>query len=171
MAQIDADGINGDTQDGVPLAFFQAAEKIGHPLAFQPEGSPHDEAVGYNLLTWGEYKFQFVPAVDRFKWLETRHMVNISDRWNRDKNDDLQFAFFNGVGWESWENIWAGMESHLGMRKLQDVWLQSSGHLLPSSAAQDGSRFTQHLLMAFSPAGGLLTKPLCGRWSTETNTS
>ena len=47
-----------------------------------------------------------VNAVDRFKWLEPRHMVNISDRWNRDKNDDLQFAFFNGVGWESWENIW-----------------------------------------------------------------
>jgi formylglycine-generating enzyme required for sulfatase activity len=44
--------------------------------------------------------------VDRFKWLETRHMVNISDRWNRNKTDDLQFAFFNGVGWESWENIW-----------------------------------------------------------------
>ena len=33
-------------------------------------------------------------------------MVNISDRWNRDKTDDLQFAFFNGEGWESWENIW-----------------------------------------------------------------
>jgi formylglycine-generating enzyme required for sulfatase activity len=106
MAQVDADGINGDTQDGVPLAFFQAAEKIGHPLAYQPEGPPHDEAVAWNLLTWGQYKFQFVPAVDRFKWLETRHMVNISDRWNRDKTDDLQFAFFNGVGWESWENVW-----------------------------------------------------------------
>ena len=106
MAEIDADGINGDTQDGVPQAFFQAAESIGHPLAFQPEGAPHDEAVAWNLLTWGQYKFQFVPAVDRFKWLETRHMVNISDRWNRSKTDDLQFAFFNGVGWESWENIW-----------------------------------------------------------------
>ena len=33
-------------------------------------------------------------------------MVNISDRWNRTKTDDLQFAFFNGVGWESWENLW-----------------------------------------------------------------
>ena len=33
-------------------------------------------------------------------------MVNISHRWNRNKTDDLQFAFFNGVGWESWENIW-----------------------------------------------------------------
>jgi formylglycine-generating enzyme required for sulfatase activity len=106
MAQIDADGINGDTQDGVPLAFFQAAEKNGHPLAFQPEGPFQDEAVACNLMSWGQYKFQFVPAVDRFKWLETRHMVNISDRWNRDKTDDLQFAFFNGVGWESWENIW-----------------------------------------------------------------
>jgi gamma-glutamyl hercynylcysteine S-oxide synthase len=106
MAQIDADGINGDTQDGVPSAFFQAAEKSGHPLAFEPEGPPHDEAVAWNLMTWGQYKFQFAPAVDRFKWLEPRHMVNISDRWNRDKTDDLQFAFFNGVGWESWENIW-----------------------------------------------------------------
>ena len=106
MAQIDADGINGDTQDGVPSAFFQTAEKAGRALAFEPEGPPNDEAVAWNLLTWGQYKFQFVPAVDRFKWLEPRHMVNISDRWNRDKTDDLQFAFFNGVGWESWENIW-----------------------------------------------------------------
>jgi formylglycine-generating enzyme required for sulfatase activity len=44
--------------------------------------------------------------VDKYKWLEPRHMVNISDRWKRDKTDNLQFAFFNGVGWESWENIW-----------------------------------------------------------------
>ncbi len=44
--------------------------------------------------------------VDRYKWLEPRHMVNISDRWKRDKTDNLQYAFFNGVGWESWENIW-----------------------------------------------------------------
>ena len=47
-----------------------------------------------------------MPTVDRYRWLEPRHQVNISDRWNRDKTDDLQFAFFNGEGWESWENIW-----------------------------------------------------------------
>ena len=57
-------------------------------------------------MNWGQYSFPFIPMVDRFKWLETRHMVNISDRWNPDKTADLQFAFFNGVGWESWENIW-----------------------------------------------------------------
>ncbi|HTV81653.1 MAG TPA: SUMF1/EgtB/PvdO family nonheme iron enzyme [Acidobacteriaceae bacterium] len=106
MKSIDADGVNGDTQDGVPLVFSLAAEKLGHPLAFEPEDSPSDEALAWNVLTWGQYDFRFAPTVDRFRWLETRHEVNISDRWNRDKTDDLQFAFFNGEGWESWENIW-----------------------------------------------------------------
>lgn len=108
MKEIGADGINGDTQDGVPLAFSEAAESIGHPLAFEPEGSPSDEALAWNVMTWGQYtqQFSFVPGVDRFRWLEPRHMVNISDRWNRSKTDDLQYAFFNDEGWESWENIW-----------------------------------------------------------------
>jgi gamma-glutamyl hercynylcysteine S-oxide synthase len=106
MAEIGADGINGDTQDGVPLAFSLAADKTGHPLAFEPEGGPADEALAWNVMTWGQYDFPFAPLVDKYKWLEPRHMVNISHRWNRDKTDDLQFAFFNGVGWESWENIW-----------------------------------------------------------------
>jgi gamma-glutamyl hercynylcysteine S-oxide synthase len=106
MSAVGADGINGDTQDGVPLAFSQAADNIGHPLAFEPEDGPSDEALAWNVMTWGQYTFPFAPLVDRYKWLEPRHMVNISDRWNHDKTSDLQFAFFNGVGWESWENIW-----------------------------------------------------------------
>src|SRR6201993_511150 len=107
MKLIGADGINGDTQDGVPLGFSLAAEKAGHPLAFEPEGSPSDEALAWNVLNWGQYNFPFIPEVDRFKWLEPRHMVNISDRWNLDKTSDLQYAFFNGIGWESWENVWS----------------------------------------------------------------
>ena len=106
MAQVGADGINGDTQWGVPRAFVEAAERAGHPLVFEPELPPHEEQIAYDLMNWGYYKFPFAPTVDRFKWLEPRHMVHISDRWNKDKTDDLQFAFFNGVGWESWENVW-----------------------------------------------------------------
>ncbi|ASG23713.1 formylglycine-generating enzyme family protein [Nitrospirillum viridazoti] len=104
--EIGIDGINGDTQDGVPLAFSLAADKTGHPLAFQPEGVLADEAVAWDLMSWGQYTFAPVPKVDRYKWLEPRHMVNISDRWARDKTDDLHYAFFNGVGWEAWENVW-----------------------------------------------------------------
>lgn len=106
MADIGADGMNGDTQAGVPLSFSTASEQIGHPLAFQPEQAFADEAVNWNVMSWGQYTFDPVPKVDRYRWLEPRHMVNISDRWARSKTDDLQFAFFNGGGWESWENVW-----------------------------------------------------------------
>jgi formylglycine-generating enzyme required for sulfatase activity len=108
MKEIGADGINGDTQDGVPVAFSLAADQSGHALAFEPEGSPSDEALAWNPMTWGQYggQYGFIPGVDRYRWLEPRHMVNISDRWNRDKVNNLQYAFFNGEGWESWENIW-----------------------------------------------------------------
>ena len=106
MAAIGADGVNGDTQDGVPRAFPDAAAKIGHPLAYEPEVGAPDEAIAYNAMNWGYYKFVFVPGVDRFRWFEPRHMVHVSDRMARDKTDDLQFAFFNGEGWESWENVW-----------------------------------------------------------------
>jgi iron(II)-dependent oxidoreductase len=108
MKEIGADGVNGDTQDGVPLAFSLAADQIGHRLVFEPEGGPADEALAWNLMTWGQYggQYDFVPGVDKYRWLEPRHMVHISDRWNRSKTNNLQYAFFNGEGWEAWENIW-----------------------------------------------------------------
>src|SRR5579863_3694476 len=109
MAEIGADGVNGDTQDGVPLAFTKAADITGHPLAFQPELSPSDEALSWDVMSWWSSQpspTPLAPEIYRFKWLETRHMANISDRNNRTKTDDLQVAFFNGIGWESWENVW-----------------------------------------------------------------
>jgi len=83
-----------------------ASDQTGHPVALEPEGGPADEAVQWNNLTWGYWKYPFVPMISRYKWLEPRHLVNVCDRWNRDKTDNLQYAFFNGVGYESWENIW-----------------------------------------------------------------
>jgi gamma-glutamyl hercynylcysteine S-oxide synthase len=106
MKAINADGVNGDTQDGVPLAFSLASDHVGHTLAFEPEEGTSEEGLAWDVMTWGQYEFPFAPEVDKYKWLETRHMVNISHRWARNKTDDLQFAFFNGVGWESWENVW-----------------------------------------------------------------
>jgi len=44
MAEIGADGINGDTQDGVPLEFLWQLISWTS-LAFEPEGPPPDEAL------------------------------------------------------------------------------------------------------------------------------
>jgi formylglycine-generating enzyme required for sulfatase activity len=107
LADIGADGINGDTLQGVPRTFRTASDALNHPLALEPElGPASDEMLNYNNMTWGYWKYDFVPTVSKYKWLETRHMVNISNRWAHDHTNDLQFAFFNGIGFESWENIW-----------------------------------------------------------------
>ena len=107
LADIGADGINGDTLEGMARVFRTASDRLSHPLALEPElafGS--DEMLAYNNMSWGYWKYDFAPTVSTYKWLEPRHMVHVSDRWAHDHTDDLQFAFFNGVGFESWENIW-----------------------------------------------------------------
>lgn len=107
MAEIGADGVNGDTFDGMPRAYRTASDQTGHPVAFEPEGSPRaDEMLMWNNQSWGYWKFPFAPMMSKLKWLEPRHMINVCDRWARDKTDNLQAAFFNGVGYESWENVW-----------------------------------------------------------------
>jgi len=107
MAEVGADGVNGDTFGGVPRTFREASDATGHPLVFEPEGYPDsDEMLNWDHMSWGYWKYPFIPMVSRAKWLEPRHMVNVCDRWNKDKTDDLQAAFFNGVGYETWENIW-----------------------------------------------------------------
>jgi gamma-glutamyl hercynylcysteine S-oxide synthase len=108
MAEIGADGVNGDTMTGVPRAFRDASDASGRPVLFEPEGFVgHDEMLAYNNMSWGYWRYPFTPLLSEGKLLEPRHMVHISDRWNRSKTDDLQFAFFNGVGLETWENIWS----------------------------------------------------------------
>ena len=112
LASIGADGVNGDTMNVVPYVYRTASDKTGHPLAFEPEHLQVDIGLAYNNMDWGQAVLppgpagRNAPLVAKYKWLEPRHMTHISDRWQRDKNTDLQYAFFNGVGMETWENIW-----------------------------------------------------------------
>jgi formylglycine-generating enzyme required for sulfatase activity len=108
LTEVGADGINGDTLEGFSRAFRVASDLTSHPLALEPELTPvGDEMLAWNNLSWGEgWKHEFLPPVSRDKWLESRHMVNIVNRWAHDRTDDLQQAFFDGVGYVSWENIW-----------------------------------------------------------------
>lgn len=107
VAAVGADGINGDTMEGVPRSFKLAANRLGRVMALEPEiGPASDEMLGWNVMSWGYWDYEFVPTVSRYKWLEPRHMIHVSNRFAHDHTDDLQFAFFNGTGFESWENVW-----------------------------------------------------------------
>ena len=121
MAEIGADGVNGDTFSGVPRTYRIASDATGHPIIFQPENAPAaDEGLMWNNQSWLVINFDFVPPANKLKWLEPRHMIDVVNRWGRDHTDDLQYAFFNGVGFETWENIW-GIWNQLTPRDAETV--------------------------------------------------
>ena len=103
-----ADGVNGDTYSGVPLAFHKAAMEIGRALVLQPESTAHagDHILTWNVQSWSKrIPDEPVPTVLKLKWLEPRHIINIENRWSRARTSDLQHALFNGIGYVAWENV------------------------------------------------------------------
>jgi formylglycine-generating enzyme required for sulfatase activity len=106
-AEVGADGINGDTYYSVPKGFREASDATGHPVVLQPETWPiADDAIKWNQQTWGKASTSFIPAASKLKWLESRHLTNVENRWARDRTDDFHYIFFNGHGYNAWENIW-----------------------------------------------------------------
>ena len=112
LKEIGADGINFDTLESVPPQFRQASDAGGHPLALEPQFQPRDESLAWTNLSWNDWvtwegkPYPFIPMVNKNKWMESRHTVNVTDRFTRDKTDSLQHAFFNGQGYASLENLW-----------------------------------------------------------------
>jgi formylglycine-generating enzyme required for sulfatase activity len=118
MKEFGADGLNGDTMPGLGREYLETSLKVEHPTALEPEWAMKDiDMVAWNTMSWGYWQYDKVPVVSKYKWLEPRHMVNMSERWARDRTDGLQSAYFNGVGYESWENVWGiwnGITPHDG---------------------------------------------------------
>ena len=49
-----ADGVNGDTMDGMAQEHLKASEAAGHPLVLEGEGYPAaNEMLNYNAMNWG----------------------------------------------------------------------------------------------------------------------
>ncbi|HEY8661593.1 MAG TPA: SUMF1/EgtB/PvdO family nonheme iron enzyme [Hanamia sp.] len=108
MKSIGADGLNGDTMFGVSLDFLKAIDTLNYPIALQPEVAINDlKMVEWNQMSWGYFwNYGYVPGVSVYKWFEPKHQVQVTNRWMIDKTNDLQYAFFNGIGYNAWENIW-----------------------------------------------------------------
>lgn len=116
------DGFNGDTMLTIPEEFWRSSLRVGHPIAAEPEGGGYSCAgnwtsAGWTPLGWGYFghkvdkmtcSYDFAPGVDKVKWLDPkgRHLTHVCDRWSKNRTSAIQLAFFNGDGYESWENIW-----------------------------------------------------------------
>jgi gamma-glutamyl hercynylcysteine S-oxide synthase len=138
MAQIGADGMNGDTLETVDNEFWQDSLTDHDPLAFEPElgvatgvyfaGFPPpppvvsvSPAIQWNPMGWGYWQTPYsLLGVSLPKWIEPRFTVHVNDRWSKSKIAMLQAAFLNGTGLESWENVW-GIWNQLTDRDCQAI--------------------------------------------------
>jgi formylglycine-generating enzyme required for sulfatase activity len=109
MAAVGADGLNGDTMYGIPADFLWAKDgNVNYPLALEPEINMKTlDMLQWNTMSWAYYDdYIKIPGVSLYKWLEPAHQPILNDRWAQNKTDDLQYAWFNGMGYCAWENIW-----------------------------------------------------------------
>eukprot|EP01052_Picozoa_sp_SAG31_P010929 SAG31_NODE_608_length_13576_cov_23.757290_9_plen_292_part_00 len=113
VVSMGADGINGDTMDGLNYSFWSGGLQNGKGLALEaqsmgrrnvPEGWTN---VTFNVNSWAEnWNYQRAPLVSTFKLLDSRHTPSITERSQTNRTDGLQHAFFNGMAYTSWESVW-----------------------------------------------------------------
>ncbi len=112
---LDSDGINGDTCDGLNATWFDESVAAGKALALESQSmgsrrygfSEGWENLTTNVMSWGEnWPYTDAPLISAYRIIEPRHMVQIVERFAENRTNGLHHAFFNGIGYETWENIW-----------------------------------------------------------------
>ena len=111
LAHVGADGANADSTVNIDEAFYTASVATGQPpAAWQAENGPnasHPTALNWQVMDIGYWggsvgnytgggggAWPWAPAVDKWKWFDARRITVVSDRWNTNKTDNLQAAFF-----------------------------------------------------------------------------
>jgi len=120
LKYVDADGINGDVTTGLGEYWRDVFDEAKEGLVIEPELDNDDKYLEYDQMGWGYWDYPFIPAISKQKWIEPRHMIHVCNRWAHDHTNDLQYSFFNGVGFETWENIW-GIYNEMTPRAVETV--------------------------------------------------
>ena len=101
-----ADGLNGDTLSRIPYEFYTAATSHGTPPALQPELGGTPRSLNYTTLEWAEAGgwsmdlTAHAPLVALNKWLQPKRMLNVCRRWDQNRRNAIQHAWFNGIGYD-----------------------------------------------------------------------
>jgi len=112
LQQLGAVGFNGDTMSYVNQSFYSAGLPLGEHIAIEPELGGNHSTMFWSTTGWGywpspgEKGWGSGPPVDAYKWLDGRRMTAICNRWAQNHTIDLMQAFFNGIAFVPWQNVW-----------------------------------------------------------------
>jgi hypothetical protein len=142
-----ADGVFLDTMNEALPGLPDALPDV----AFEGESTLPLGRIRDHHLSWAQwFADSDVPGVIRARWLEQRHMLHHTRRWNRDHSEELRSAWLNGVGMLVWENVfgsWVGWNGRdrttlRGMVAVQRRYseLLTHGDWVPLAARSDDLR-------------------------------
>jgi formylglycine-generating enzyme required for sulfatase activity len=114
-----ADGVNGDTMSEFSHQFYVRTKNVtGRPIGLQPESGESIDALAWSTIMWAEgwdntpppswnpMDGDVWPPVSAAKMISESYMVQLTDRWAQNKAPQAATAWFNGIGLNSWENVW-----------------------------------------------------------------
>ena len=86
-----------------------------------------------------------MPSVDSWKWFDSRRITHICNRWSKNHTDALQYALFNGDGFESWENVWG---TFVGITERDGEQIRRVGSLLRDE--NSSAKLTMHVALLWA---------------------
>jgi hypothetical protein len=112
VAALGVDGVFLDTMREAGSGLVAALRRLIPPPVLEGESRVPLERLGDHQLSWAQW-FADTPApgVLAAHWLERRHLLHHTRRWNRDHSDELQSSWINGTGMIVWDAVfgsWVG---------------------------------------------------------------
>ena len=137
--------------DGVNQTYWEEGLRRGHPIVMEPEVLMSNYSyLSYNAMSWGYWtpgaRDLVAPYVAMYKAVtEGRHLHHVTERWAQQHEDGIQQAFFNGAGFESWENVW-GVWNGITDRDAEGL-RRTSSILREFGSLVQGGEWTPHVVV------------------------
>ena len=133
--------------DKIKRYYYFTTSKFKFVLAIQKVKDPQFEPRAILLKFWN-----LINTCGLFTFVVLgQHLTHICERWAQDRTDGLQYAYFNGAGYESWENIWGiwnGFTPRDGsaLKRVSTI-LRKFGYLIMDKDTQ----WTPHIPVVYLP--------------------
>jgi hypothetical protein len=112
VTSLGADGVFLDTMREGGGALVAALRGLDPPPVLEGESRVPLDRLADHQLSWAQwFADSATPGVLAAHWLERRHMLHHTRRWNRDHSDELQSSWVNGTGMIVWDAVfgaWVG---------------------------------------------------------------
>ncbi|ARJ06434.1 hypothetical protein GCM10010988_16800 [Cnuibacter physcomitrellae] len=134
--ELGVDGVFLDTMKEGDSRLVSTLLGAHPPLVLEGESRVPNQRVVDHQLSWAQwFADSGAPGVMRAHWLERRHMMHSTRRWNRDHSDELQAAFMNGTGmlvWDTVFGVWVGWNDRdkATLRRMLRIQRAVSGLLI-----------------------------------------